>query len=168
MPTGWRSWQKAWWWKPDRRWRCSTGRGTLRRARCSPRATGEAGSLPGLLARRPRQPRFPLLERARPVFLQQPRQCPIGEHPPAGLARRTVVHLVFGVTDPLDRRAAYRTRLAIPAVHRHLRAECRDPLGKSITRRRAQPFDPAAQRLLRGATQPLDFLGAELGGQLER
>src|SRR5947208_15219338 len=166
MPTGWRSWRKAWSWKRDPRWRCSTGRSTLPRARCSPRATGEAGSLAGVLARHPRQPRFPFLQRARPVLLEQPGQRPIGEHAPAGLTRRAVVHLVFGVADPLNRRAAHRTRLAIPAVHRHLLAERRDSLGEAVPRRFAQAFDPGEQRVSGGVVESFDLLCGELGGQL--
>src|SRR5205807_2119472 len=86
------------------------------------------------------------------VLLQQTRQGPIREHPPAGLTRGTIVHLVFGVADPLDRRAAHRTRLAIPAVHRHLLAERRDSLGETVPRRFAQALDPGAQRVLRAAS----------------
>src|SRR5205807_8337 len=111
--------------------------------------------------------RLPLFQRPGPVLLQQTRQGPIREHPPAGLTRGTIVHLVFGVADPLDRRAAHRTRLAIPAVHRHLLAERRDSLGETVPRRFAQALDPGAQRVLRGVVEPFDFLCRELGGQLE-
>src|SRR6185295_17768325 len=44
-----------------------------------------------------------LFERARPVFLEQPRQRAVGEQFPTGLAGRTVVHFIGGVADALHR-----------------------------------------------------------------
>ena len=77
-----------------------------------------------------------LLERPRPVVLEQPRQRAIGQQLAAGLAGRTVVRFVRGVANALHRRAAHRTRLAVAAVHGHPVAKRRHLLGK---RRRRSP-----------------------------
>src|SRR5579872_6810575 len=61
-----------------------------------------------------------LLQGARPVFVQQPRQRPVGEQTATGLAWRAVVGLVGGIADALHLRTASRTRLAIAPMHRHL------------------------------------------------
>ena len=66
----------------------------------------------------------------RPVAVEQARQRAIGEQLAAGLAGRAVVGLVLGVADALHRRAADRARLAVLAVHRHLRAERGHLLGE--------------------------------------
>src|SRR5207248_5900397 len=42
-------------------------------------------------------PLLPLVERLRPVGMEQPRERAVGEHPAAGLAARAVVGLVLGV-----------------------------------------------------------------------
>ena len=95
-----------------------------------------------------------LLERARPVLAQQPRQRAVGEQPSAGLARRAVVRLVRGVDDALHRRAAVGTRLAVAAVHRHPGAERGHLLGKAVAGLGAQPRDPRRQRRARRRVQP--------------
>ena len=61
---------------------------------------------------------------------EQPRQRPVRQQPAAGLAPGAVVGLVVRVDDALDRRAADRAGLAVPAVHRHPVAERGDLLGK--------------------------------------
>src|SRR5262245_30922907 len=79
-------------------------------------------SLPPLLATR--NALLPeLVDRARPAFVQQPRQGAVGENDAVGLAARAIVALVFGVDDPLHRCAAHRARLAVAAMHGHLGAE---------------------------------------------
>src|SRR5688572_32841435 len=83
-----------------------------------------------------------LLERARPVLLEQPRQRPIGEQLAAGLAHRAVVRLVLGVDDTLHRRPAHRARLAELAVHRHLGPERGDLVGEAVADLGAEPRGP--------------------------
>src|SRR5215813_3774863 len=62
---------------------------------------------------------FHLLERERPVFAHQARQCAVGEEAPAGLTSRTVVRLVVRVDNPRDRRPTHWARFSIPSVDRH-------------------------------------------------
>ncbi len=59
----------------------------------------------GLTPLRPQPPHplLPLLERARPVVLQQPGQGAVREHAAAGLTRRAVIDFVLGIADPLYR-----------------------------------------------------------------
>ena len=102
-----------------------------------------------------------LLERPRPVAVQQPRQRAVGEQPAAGLAARAVVGLVLGVDDALHRRAADRAGLAEAAVHRHPRAERRDLLGEAVADLGAQPLGPLAEHGARGAVQPRDLVGRQ-------
>ena len=64
-----------------------------------------------------------LLQRLRPVAAQQLRERAVGEELAARLAGRAVVRLVLRVDDPLDRRPADGTRLAVAAVHGHPLAE---------------------------------------------
>src|SRR5262249_1022739 len=73
-----------------------------------------------------------LLERARPIRLQQSRQRAVREQTAVGLAAGAVIGLVVGVDDALHRRAADRTRLAEAAMHGHLRTERGDLLRKAI------------------------------------
>src|SRR5260370_21680266 len=60
-----------------------------------------------------------LLQGARPIFSQQPRQRTIGEEPPLGLALRAVVRLVIRVANPLYCRAADWARLTESSMHGH-------------------------------------------------
>ena len=53
--------------------------------------------------------------------------------PATGLAGGAVVHFVFGVADPLDRRPADRARLAVPAVHGHPLPKCSDLLREPVS-----------------------------------
>ena len=58
-----------------------------------------------------------VVDGARPVVLEQAGHRAVGQNAAARLAARAVVRLVVGVADPLDGRAADRTRLPEAAVH---------------------------------------------------
>src|SRR5437899_11284380 len=73
-----------------------------------------------------RPPPFPLVDRPRPVVFQQPRQRPIGQELAARLTARTIIALVLGIDDPLNRRPAHETWLSEPAMHGHLRPKGSD------------------------------------------
>src|SRR5579872_1485221 len=64
-----------------------------------------------------------VVDRFRPVVLQEPRERPVGEELPAGLAPRAVVALVFRIDDPLHRRAANGAGQLEAPVHGHGRME---------------------------------------------
>ena len=74
-----------------------------------------------------------LVEAPGPVLLEEPRQRPVRQEAPLGLAGRAVVRLVVGVDDALDLRAAHRTGLAELAVDGEFGAEAgaRYAFGKS-------------------------------------
>jgi len=91
---------------------------------------------------------------SRPAFLQQPRQGAVRQNHAAGLTAGAVVGLVLRVDDALHRRAAYRTGLAVAAVHRHFRPECRDVLGKRRAGLAAQPLRPFREDFPRRIEQP--------------
>src|SRR5439155_6230491 len=98
-------------------------------ARAPARGAAALGGVAG-----PESPRLQLLERAGPIFLEEPRQRTVGEQPPARLTGRAVVHLVLRVADPLHPRAAHGTGLPVPPVHRHALAERRHLLGEPLAR----------------------------------
>ena len=76
---------------------------------------------------------FHLLERARPVFAHQARQCSVGEQPPAGLATRAIVRLVVRVRNPSDWGAASRARFSVPSVDRHAFVKGGHFLGEALS-----------------------------------
>src|SRR5258708_21126791 len=67
-----------------------------------------------------------VVDRLRPVAVQQPRKRPVGEELAAGLAAGAVVRLILGIDDALHRRAADRAGLAGAPVHGHAFAKGRD------------------------------------------
>src|SRR5207247_9328977 len=67
--------------------------------------------------------RLQLLQRLRPVLMQETRERTVREEAAARLTARAVVGLVVRVNDPLHGRAAVGTRLAVAAVHRHVGTE---------------------------------------------
>src|SRR5687768_613066 len=89
--------------------------------------------------------RLELLDRSRPVSLQESRQGAVGQDLAAGLAARAVVGLVVGVPNALHPRSADRARFLISAMHGHLRAECRHLFRKAITRLGAKSIGPLNQ-----------------------
>ena len=138
------------------------------------RGAGRGSRLVGTAQGRPRArlravpplaaPLLELLERARPVALEQPRERAIREQLSLRLAGCAVVRLVAGVDDPLDGRGAGGTRLAVASVRGHLGPEGRHLLRKAFTRLRAQSLDPDAQHRLRRREQPLALLFLQPGG----
>src|SRR5262249_1786787 len=70
------------------------------------------------------------IEAAWPVFTQESRESPVGEKLPSGLAGRTVVRLVVGIPDALNRRSAHGTGLAIASMYSHAFPERRHLLWK--------------------------------------
>src|SRR4051812_7360537 len=67
-----------------------------------------------------------VVDRLRPVVLQQPGERSVREELSARLAPRAVVGLVLGVDDALDRRLADRAGLPVLAMHREVLPERRD------------------------------------------
>src|SRR5215472_3060743 len=86
-----------------------------------------------------------LLQAPRPVLLEEPRERAIGQEPSAGLAGGTVVRLVVGVDDALDRRAAVRTRLPVATVDGHPLPEGGHLLRKSGAGLLAKPVGPGPE-----------------------
>src|SRR5262249_26167175 len=109
-----------------------------------------------------------LVDRSRPVLPEEPRQRPIGEDPPPGLATGAVVRFVVGIADSLNRRAAVRARLIEPPVHGHFLMKCRDVLGEAVSGLGPQPRDPLLQHRSAGLMQAINFLRLELARQCER
>ena len=68
--------------------------------------------------------------------MQQPRERPVREQLPSGLAAGAVVRLVLGVDDVLDGRAAVGAGLAVAAVDGHLGTEGGDFLREAGRRSR--------------------------------
>src|SRR6266542_2328144 len=89
---------------------------------------------------------FHLLERARPVGSEQPRQRAIREQLATRLALRAVVGLAVSKADALHGRAAVGAGLAVAAVHGHARPEGRHALGELAGRRLSQPHGPVVER----------------------
>ena len=104
---------------------------------------------------------FQFLQGARPVALQQPRQHPIGEEPPARLTAGTVVRFAFGIHDALHRRATVGAGCAVTSVDRHAISERGDVLGESIACFPAQPVRPLDKDGSRGLKQPGGFVCRE-------
>jgi hypothetical protein len=100
---------------------------------------------------------FQFFNRLWPVALEQARKRAIGEKFAAGLAARTIVHLVFRVADTLHFRAAGRARLPELPVHGHLRAKRRHLRWKPLTGLGAQALGPLRQGALGGVVQARDF-----------
>src|ERR1039457_6262981 len=60
---------------------------------------------------------FQLLQRARPLLSQQPRESPVRQYLAARLAARTVVGFIAGITNAQHLLAASRAWLPIAPVH---------------------------------------------------
>src|SRR5437867_6145325 len=113
------------------------------------------------------EPALPLLERSRPILLQEPRHGAVGEYSSIRLAAWAVVHLALRVPNALHRRTAHGAGLAVAAVYRHLGPEGGHLLGKPVSDLGAQALDPCAQRFARGAIEPLDVGVGQTRGQRE-
>src|SRR5690349_10153655 len=98
-----------------------------------------------------------LVDRLRPVDIQEARERTVREQAAAGLAARAVVRLVLRVHDALHRRAAVGAGEIEAAVHGHLRTKGRDFLRKLLASFLAQPLDPFVQHRLRGLKEALDL-----------
>src|ERR1035438_6508175 len=107
---------------------------------------------------------FQLLQGARPVLAEQPRERPVRQKPAAGLARRTIVGFVAGVTDALDPAAAPGAGLAVLSMGGHLRAERRHLFRELALRLGAQPVHPLREDLASGRVEARRLVP----GQLER
>src|SRR5579872_3024712 len=108
-----------------------------------------------------------LLERLRPVGLEELRERAVGEELPAGLAPRAVVRLVVAADDPLDRRAARGAGLLVPQMDREALAGGRDALVReALARLAAQARRPFLEDILRGLEERLRLLGREPRRQL--
>src|ERR1700675_2445892 len=91
-----------------------------------------------------------LVDRARPILLQQSRQGAVREQLPVGLAARAIIRLIVGVPNALYGRTTDRAWLTELAVHSHLFAEGSDFGWKVALRLLAQPVRPLDQRFTCG------------------
>src|SRR6185436_4148571 len=95
-----------------------------------------------------------VVDALRPIVLQQPRKGPVGKELSARLAARAVVGLILGIDDPLNRRIAHRTGLAVAPMHRHSLPESRDLLGKPLAGFGPKDVGPAPQCHARPIVEP--------------
>src|SRR5260370_22961224 len=102
------------------------------------------------------------VERARPVLMQQAGNSAVGEQASAGLASRTIIGLVAGITYALDFGPTARAWLAIAAVDRHAGPKRGYPLRNVAGRFGPQKLGPFDQRRARRVVKPLDFLRGQL------
>src|SRR2546423_10505193 len=91
-----------------------------------------------------------LVDRARPILFEKTREGAVSEQPPIGLAARTIVRLVVGVSNALHGRTTDRAWLTELAVYGHLFAEGSDFGWKLALRFLAQPVRPLDERFTRG------------------
>src|SRR5690242_18760441 len=89
---------------------------------------------------------FQLLQRSRPVILEQSTQRSVGEDFAVRLTAGTVICLVLRIDDPLHGRTAPGAWLAETAVNRHAVAEGGHLFGEAIAHLPAQSVDPGQQR----------------------
>ena len=94
-----------------------------------------------------------LINRLRPIAMQQARESPVGKQPPSGLAAGAVVRLVLGVDDVLYGGAAVGAWFAVAAVDGEVGAERGDFLGESIDSLGAESLGPFEQRAARGVVE---------------
>src|SRR5712692_6468204 len=102
------------------------------------------------------------VERARPVLVQQAGKSAVGEQASSGLASRTIIGLVAGITYALDFGPTARAWLSIAAVDRHAGPKRGDLLGKCAGCFGPQALGPFDQRRARRVVEPLDFLRGQL------
>src|SRR5688572_6858863 len=88
-----------------------------------------------------------LVDRARPVLLQETGQCTVGEQSSLSLAARAIVRFVARIPNPLNRTRANRTRLPVATVNRHPLAESSDLFRKAVPRGLTKTLDPLEERL---------------------
>ncbi len=93
---------------------------------------------------------FQFLQGTRPITFQEPGECPICKQLAPRLALRAVVGFTLGVDDPLHRRAALGTGLALATVNRHPFPKRSDTLRESIPDLHTQPLDPLPEHTLSG------------------
>src|SRR2546423_8592961 len=108
-----------------------------------------------------------LLDRARPILLQQPRQRAIGEQPPFRLTTRAVVRFVVAVANALHRRRAGGAGLPEFSMHRHLVVKGGDLLGKAVADVRTQSCRPLDERLTCSVIETRDLIVGESECQLQ-
>lgn len=111
---------------------------------------------------------FELVEGAGPVFAEEAGEGAVGEDSPTGLASRTVVGFVAGVTDALDFAAATRARFFITAVDGHVFTERGNFFGEFSSGFGAKVIGPVRERGTDGFVEALDFGNGELLGERER
>src|SRR5215469_1537509 len=105
---------------------------------------------------------FELLERLRPIALEQPRETAVGEELSASLTTRAIVRLIVGVADALHRIAAARAGLAKAPVHYHSFSKRSNALRERGAGFGLQPIDPELQRCARSLVEAFPFVGSEL------
>src|SRR5688572_23564133 len=87
---------------------------------------------------------FELLERSRPILLEESRHRAVGEQTTICLTALAIVRLVVRVPNALHRCAADRTWLLESSVHSHPVAKCRHLLGEGFPGLIAEAIDPFA------------------------
>src|ERR1041385_8245065 len=86
-----------------------------------------------------------IVDRLRPVVVEEAGERAVGEEFAAGLAAGAVVGLVFGVDDVLHGRAAVGARFAVAAVDRHAGAKGGHLFGEGVAGVFAEAIDPVAE-----------------------
>lgn len=111
---------------------------------------------------------FQFLEGAWPIVFQKTREGAVGIDSPIGLALGTVVAFVFGIHNPLNRRAAPRTRFFVTAVDSHFSVESSNLVGKRAAQFVLQIIYPLQQCLATCSKEPTCLLIVEPMGILKR
>ena len=109
-----------------------------------------------------------LFETLRPILLQKPREGPIGEELPSGLADGTVVCLIRGEDDPLNRRSTRGARLSMFSVDRHFGTKRGHLFGKPFPHLLAKSLGPVEQSAPRRFEEGFDLGLGELLSERHR
>src|SRR5690606_15323177 len=101
-----------------------------------------------------------LVQRPRPVSLEDAGKGAIRQQLTVRLAARAVIGLVLGIDDPLHRRAARRTGQVVAAVDGHAWPEGRHLLRQIVARLTLESLAPFGQDLPRRPEKTLHLLVA--------
>src|SRR3954466_1968195 len=102
--------------------------------------------------------RFQLIQRARPIRAQKPRQSAIGQQLATCLATRAVIRLVVRIPDALNFLAATRAGLTVSSMSGHPFAKRRYVLRELLARLGVELVDPNLQRVAGRGVQPIPLV----------
>ena len=115
----------------------------------------------------PGSPALHLLERTRPVLLEESREGAVGQDAAAILTLRAVVRLVRTAHDALYRRLAVRTRLAKLPVHGHAGMKSGHLVREAVAHFGSQALRPLAERRTRRVEERRHLLFRDPSRQLD-